>query len=289
MTDDIKVRTPPALLAPIVSIARELGDILRNPVAFFGGVFGTGLFAGGVAALVMFGPDFEGRAEAADDDDVLEMEFMPGALVRRGEKMDPTTIPEKIIVEETVAAAAPTEAKITKDEKAVPNPEPKKLDKPKENVKGTEAPDPNKKGAKESDKNREGNKQYDTDLPTVKDLPGDPFGSPNGWADMAKDGDPWATAVLAALNGMKIGAYAGQGKPATYKFQLVVCANGTVDRIKVTQPSGDAQLDGQIKNNIESLKLPPAPANIAKQLAGKCKRIPYDFTWSAKGAGGTVK
>jgi len=288
MTDEIKVRTTPALLAPFASFAREFGDIFRNPAAFFGGIFGTGLFAGGVAALVLFGPKFEGR-DAAEDDDVLDMEFMPGALVRKGEKMDPMTIPEKIIVEETVAAAAEVEAKITKDEKAVPNPDPPKADKPKDKVKATEAPDPNKKGAKESDKNREGNKQYDTDLPTVKDLPGDPFGSPNGWADMAKDGDPWATAVLGALNGMKVGAYGAQGKAATYKFQLVVCADGTVDRIKVTQPSGDAQLDGQIKNAVESLKLPKAPANIAQQLAGKCKRIPYDFTWSAKGAGGVVK
>lgn len=288
MTDEFKVRTTPALLAPFVSVGRELGDIFRNPVAFLGGVFGTGLFAGGVVLMVLFGPKFEGRAEAAEDD-VLDMEFMPGALVRKGEKMDPMTIPEKIIVEETVAAAAEVEAKITKDEKAVPNPDPPKADKPKDKVKATEAPDPNKKGAKESDKNREGNKQYDTDLPTVKDLPGDPFGSPNGWADMAKDGDPWATAVLGALNNMKVGAYAGQGKPAAYKFQLVVCADGTVDRIKVTQPSGDAQLDGQIKNAVESLKLPKAPANIAQQLAGKCKRIPYDFTWSAKGAGGVVK
>lgn len=287
MTDELKVRTTPALLAPFASFMREFGDILRNPTAFFGGIFGTGLFAGGVAALVLFGPKFEGRAEAADDD-VLEMEFMPGALVRKGEKIDPTTIPEKIIVEETVAAAAPAETKITKDEKAIPNPEPKKNDKPKD-TKATEAPDPNKKGAKESDKNREGNKQYDTDLPTVKDLPGDPFGSANGWADMAKDGDPWATAVLGALNGMKIGAYAGQGSPAVYKFQLVVCADGSVDRIKVTKPSGDPQLDGAIKNAIESLKLPKAPANIAKQLAGKCKRIPYDFTWSGAGQSGKVK
>jgi outer membrane biosynthesis protein TonB len=287
MTDEFKVRTTPALLAPFASIGRELGDIFRNPVAFLGGVFGTGLFAGGVVLMVLFGPKFEGRAEAAEDD-VLDMEFMPGALVRKGEKIDPAAIPEKIIVEETVAASAPAETKITKDEQAIPNPEPKKNDKPKD-TKATEAPDPNKKGAKESDKNREGNKQYDTDLPTVKDLPGDPFGSPNGWADMAKDGDPWATAVLGALNGMKVGAYAGQGKAATYKFQLVVCADGSVDRIKVTQPSGDAQLDGAIKNAVESLKLPKAPANIAKQLAGKCKRIPYDFTWSTKGGGGTVK
>lgn len=286
MTDEIKVRTTPALLAPFASFAREFGDIFRNPAAFFGGIFGTGLFAGGVTALVLFGPKFEGR-DAAEDDDVLDMEFMPGALVRKGEKIDPTTIPEKIIVEETVAAAAPAETKVTKDEKAIPNPEPKKNDKPKD-TKATEAPDPNKKNAKESDKNREGNKQYDTDLPTVKDLPGDPFGSPNGWADMAKDGDPWATAVLGALNGMKVGAYAGQGKPANVIFEIIVCADGKVDRVNM-KGGDDQELVGKVKNAVESLKLPQAPPNIAKLLAGKCKKIPYRFTWSTKGGGGTVK
>ncbi len=281
-----KVRTTPALLAPFVSIGRELGDLFRNPTALVGGFLGSGAFVGAAVAFALFGPKFE--ASAAEDDDELEMEFMPGELMRKGEQMNPEDIPEKIIVEETVAAEAKTETKVTTDEKAKPDPEPKKNDKPKDDVKSTEKPDPNKKNVKESDKNRDSNTPY-KDLPTVKDLPGNPFGDANGWSDMYKEGDPWATAVMGALNGMKIGAYGGQGKPLKYKFQLVVCADGSVDRIKVVEPSGDSGLDGAIKNAIESLKLPKAPPEIAKQLAGKCKRIPYDFTWSGSGQSGKVK
>lgn len=287
MADEIKVRTIPALLAPFASFTREFADILRNPVAFFGGIFGTGAFAGGVVALALFGPKFEVSA-AEEDDEELDMEFLPGELMRKGEKIDPEKIPEKIIVEETVAAEAKTETKVTKDEKAAPDPEPKKADKPKEDVKATEKPDPNKKGAKESDKNRDSNTPY-KDPPTVKDLPGDPFGSPDGWSDMAKDGDPWATAVIGALNGMKVGAYAGQGTPATYQFQLVICADGSIEDVRQKGSTGDAQFNGAIKNAIQTLKLPKAPANIAKQLSGKCKKIPYTFTWSGKGQSGKVK
>jgi len=287
MADEIKVRTIPALLAPFASFTREFADILRNPVAFVGGLVGTGAFAGGVFALAMFGPKFEVSA-AEEDDEELDMEFLPGELMRKGEKIDPEKIPEKIIVEETVAAEAKTETKVTKDEKAAPDPEPKKADKPKEDVKATEKPDPNKKGAKESDKNRDSNTPY-KDPPTVKDLPGDPFGSPDGWSDMAKDGDPWATAVMAALNGMKVGAYAGEGTAADFKFQLVICADGRIDRINKKGGSADAQLAGAIKNALESLKLPKAPAEIAKQLGSSCKAIKYVFTWSGKGNSGKIK
>ncbi len=287
MSDPIKVRTTPALLSPFVSIGREFGDLFSNPTALVGGVLGSASFVAAAVVFVLFGPKLDANAGEPEDDE-LDMQFMPGELMRKGEQMDPEDIPENIIVEETVAAEAKTETKVTTDEKATPNPEPKKNDKPKDDIKSTEKPDPNKKNVKESDKNRDSNTPY-KDLPTVKDLPGNPFGDANGWSDMAKDGDPWATAVLGALNGMKVGAYAGQGKAATYKFQLVVCADGSVDRIKVTQPSGDTQLDGALKNAIESLKLPKAPPDIAKQLAGKCKRIPYDFTWSGKGQAGKVK
>jgi outer membrane biosynthesis protein TonB len=288
MADPIKVRTVPAFLTPLTAVGRDLGDLFRNPVAFIGGVLGSGAFMGGAFVLAMYGLDHKDE-EGADDDDELEMEFMPGELVRKGEKIDPQDIPEKIIVEETVAAAAPTETKITTDEKAKPDPKPEKVDKPKPDKPSTEAPDPNKKGAKESDKNREGNKQYDTDIPTVKDLPGDPFGSADGWSDMAKDGDPWATAVLAALNGMKVGAYAAQGSQAVFKFQLVLCADGSIDDVRKKQSTNDPKLDGAIINALETLKLPKAPPDIAKQLSGKCKKIPYEFTWAGKGGSGKVK
>lgn len=135
-----------------------------------------------------------------------------------------------------------------------------------------------------TDKNREGNKQHKDDIPTVNDS----FGSPNDWVDMAKDGDPWATAVLEALNEMRVGAYAVQRSGAVFKFQLVICADGRVSGVRKKQTTGDVQFDAAIVHALESLTLPKAPDNIAKQLAGKCKKIPYVFTWSGSSTFGKV-
>lgn len=280
---EIKVRTVPMVLAPFVEIGRQVGDIFRNPAAFFGGLIGTALVSGGVAALVMFGPTFEVSA-AGDESDELEMEFVPGELVRLGEKLDPTQIPEKIIVEETRAAEAATETKVTTDDKAVPSEQPKKEDKKKTDVKATEKPDPNKgKDVKESDKNRDSNTPY-KDLPTVKDLPGDPFGSADGWSDTFKEGDPWATEVMKVLNNMKVGVYAAQGKDAEYQFRLEVCPDGRL-KAQRKKSTGDPTLDGAIQNAIASLKV-SMPKNVGELLKGSCKTIKYQFTWRGKGGGG---
>ena len=107
-------------------------------------------FVAAAVVFVLFGPKLDANAGEPEDDE-LDMQFMPGELMRKGEQMDPEDIPEKIIVEETVAAEAKTETKVTTDEKATPNPEPKKNDKPKDDIKSTEKPDPNKKNVKESD------------------------------------------------------------------------------------------------------------------------------------------
>ncbi|MCA9662890.1 MAG: TonB C-terminal domain-containing protein, partial [Myxococcales bacterium] len=199
------------------------------------------------------------------------------------EKIDPEKLPEKMIVEETVAAEESTAEKVTKDEKAEPPPEKKKTDDNPEKTKSKDKPDPNKKNAQKSDKNRDTNKQFKNDLPTVKDLPGDPFGSPDGWADMAKDGDPWATGVIGALNKMKVPSYAAQQKNGSFQFQIEICANGSINRVSVKKPSGDATLDKMIQSAILTTKIPLPPPDIAKQLKGGCKKIPYRFTWSNGG------
>jgi hypothetical protein len=121
MSDPTKVRPVPALLTPITAVFREFSDIFRNPVALIGGLLGSGAFMGGAFALAFYGLGPVPKLEAADDDE-LDLEFVPGELVRKGVKIDPETIPEKIIVEETVAAATPTETKITTDEQAKPDP-----------------------------------------------------------------------------------------------------------------------------------------------------------------------
>lgn len=283
---EIKVRSVPMLLSPIVELLRQFGDILRNPMAFFGSLFGSAALMGGVAALVMFGPTFE--VSAGDDDEELEMEFMPGELVRKGPKLDPTQIPEKIIVEETVAAEEAAETTVTTDEKVKPAPEPPKKAEPKKtNTKSTEKPDPNKKDAKKADKNQDSNTPT-KDLPTVKELPGDPFGDPGGWSDTFKAGDPWATEVMKVLNGMKVGTFGAEGKDAEFRFRLKVCPDGKLQAQR-KKGTGDATLDSRIQNTIQNLKV-SVPAGVSDLLKGKCKIIKYEFSWRGKGAGaGSVR
>jgi TonB family protein len=275
-----EVRTTPLWLAPFQSIGREFAVILQNTRAFTGGVIGSLALSAGLAALVLIG---NAKADEADEEsEMLDIEFVPGALVRLGEKRD-EKIPEKLIIEETVAAEEVAEETITKDEKTPPPPETKKKDDIKETKeKGKVPPDPNKKDAKVSDKNRDKNTPHN-DLPTVKDLPGDPFGSADGWADMAKEGDPWATSVIGVLNKMKVPSFAAESKSGSLKFQIEICANGTIKEMRIRQKSADPKLDAAVKAAVEATKIPAPPANVAKQLAGGCKTIPYRFTWSGGG------
>ena len=276
-----EIRGAPLWLAPFQSLGREFAVLVQNGRAFVGGIAGSVATSAAIAGLLFVGN--ANADEGADDSEELVMEFVPGALVRLGEKLPDTKLPEKLIVEETVAAEQTAEETVTRDDKIKPPPETKKKEEKKDTKeKGIVPPDPNKKGAKESDKNRDKNTPYN-DLPTVKDLPGDPFGSPDGWADMAKQGDPWATSVVGALNKMKVGSYAGEAKAGTLKFQIEICANGTISRFSLKQPSGDAKLDGAVKAAVEATKIPLPPPDIAKQLKGGCKKIPYQFTWSGGG------
>jgi hypothetical protein len=260
-------------------LTRDLTDLLRNPRAFIGGLAGSTMCMAGVLGLTMFPPaDRDGGDE---QDDELQMEFLAGALVRRGEKPPEDPIPVKVIVDATHAVDVPPDTTVTTNQDAPPAPPkpPPTPDKPK--VPSKDPPDPNKPG-KPGTHTTPGNNTHN-DHPTADQLPGDPFGSPDGWSDMAKDGDPWATAVLAALNNLTVGSYAGLGQDVTYKFQIIVCADGTIDDVRTKQSSGKSDFDGQMRNAIERIKLPKAPADIAKQLAGGCKKIPYIFTWAGKG------
>ncbi len=273
------IRTLPFFLAPFASFLRDFGDIVRNPVALFGGLLGTAVMT--VAIYFSIGLVQDVSAGELEDDE-LDMEFLPGELMRKGPELEEKELPEKIIVEELVAEESTVEETVTKDENTPPPPEEeKKKDKPKEK-KSKEKPDPNaKKDAKKADRNQKSNTPHD-DLPTVDQLPGNPFAGPNGWSDMAKDGDPWATAVIGALNGLALPAFAGIGKPGAVSFQITICSNGTIKKALVKK------IKGEIKKNVfetevERIKIPKPPANVAKQLKGGCKKIPYKFVWSTGG------
>lgn len=286
MPEPRPVRPVPAILAPFQMVALEIAGIFSNPLAVLGGFVGTVVFTGLVVGVFIFGSSLAmARVEIQEEE--LEIEFEPGALVRIGKEMKPEEIPEKIIVEEQVAVAeeTPVEETVTKDE--TPPPEKKEeTEKPEKDppkIKPRDKPDPNAKpDAKPSDKNQSSNNPY-KDLPTVDELPGDPFGDPNGWADMKKDGDPWATSVMAALNKLKYPSYAASSKQGTYVFRLKICKDGTVDQVIQKGSTGDTALDKAMRAEIERMKIPKPPAKVLEVMKSNCVTLKYDFRWVASG------
>jgi outer membrane biosynthesis protein TonB len=223
---------------------------------------------------------FEANAEASDDAANAEefvMDFEPGALTKLG--VAPQEIPVKAINEETRTPEEAVEEAVTEEETPPPVDVEKK---DKEEVKPKDHTPPNKnKDAKISDKNRTDNNPYDNDLPNNIDPTGDPFGDPNGWADMKKDGDPWATMVMQKLNSMKVPAWAAKlPAGAPYKFKIQVCKNGKVGQILTKGSSGNADLDGAIHGEIERLQFGPLPANVLSKMKAQCVTLNYVFSWS---------
>jgi hypothetical protein len=262
----------------------DFREMLRNPAALIGGVAGaiisSALLYIGFAVVAMNAAN----ANADNEDEELEIEFEPGALVRLGQKIDDKELPEKIITQDTRAEEAETPpATVTEDEKAKPTTEEKK-DPPKDKPKLPPNPNAEKKDPKlpTSPTPTKKNTPYN-DLPTVDYNIGDPFGDPGGWADRAKDGDPWATAVMKALNNLKVGAYAAKGGGGDYRFQLTICKDGSVKT--VTGKGGSLPADGQraVQLSIEQMDIPKPPAEVAKKMKSDCAKIRYTFAWSAGG------
>ena len=268
------VRTPPMLLTPFVAIGREVKGIVTIPFPMIGGFLGTAGMSIAVYFLLNLGGGHGDASAATDPEDEFMLEFEPGALAKLGEP--PKEIPEKPVHEETRTPDEVVEETVTEEEKP---PEEKIEKNDTKEVKKDDSPKNPNKDAKIDKKNQKDNNPYD-DIPNdVPDI-GDPFGDPNGWADMAKDGDPWATAVMGALNGMKVPAYAAklpQGKP--YKFMLKICKDGKVDTVLTKQSSGNGELDGAIKKELEFLKIPKPPKKVLDKMPTQCVLLKYQFSW----------
>ncbi len=267
-----KVRTVPAVLAPFAMVGRDIRGLVSAPLPFFGGVFGSiALTAVFIFAMTL---SSNGEAEASVPEDEFMLEFEPGAIAKLG--VEPTEIPEKPIHEETRTPDEVVEEAVTEDEKP---PEEKIEKKDEAETKKDDSPKNDNKDAKISDKNRKDNNPYD-DVPNDAPEIGDPFGDPNGWADMAKDGDPWATSVMAALNAMKVPAYAAKlphGKP--YKFMLKICKDGKVDTVLTKASSGNTELDTAILGELKRLKIPKPPAKVLAKMPSNCVLLKYQFSW----------
>jgi hypothetical protein len=281
-----QVSTGNAFSAVFGAFARDFTDLFQNPLAFVGGLGGMLLSC----LLAFFGISEMADAaadDAAEDEDEFLIDFEPGALVKLGVKMEETEIPEKIIVQETRAEeeVEVVEEAVTDDDKAAPATE-VKPDEPEDKPKKTDTPKPVDKKDKKLPTSKlptTSNTPYKNDLPTVTQDRGDPFGDPGGWADRAKDGDPWATAVMKSLNNMKVGAYSGKGGAGDFKFQLTICKDGSIKN--VAKKGGSLSEDGQnaVRLALDQLDIPKPPADVAKKMGSSCAKIKYTFVWSSRG------
>jgi hypothetical protein len=292
MNNQVRVSTGNPIGALFSSLFRDLVDVLRNPLAVVGGVLGIALT--GVGFWLVFGvmansASAEDEANAEEDEE-LEIEFEPGALVKLGEQFEEPPIPEKIVIPEMrqeIEEEEPTPATVTEDEKAAPKTEP-------------EPEEPPDKPIKEPKKDKPPVEKKDKKLPTTNlpppppntpfnDKPlnvkvkGDPFGDPGGWSDIAKDGDPWATSVMKALNGMKVGSFAAKGKTGDFKFQLTICKDGTIKQVAKKGGSADAELQNAVRLALEQLEIPKPPAKVLALMKSNCAKIKYTFVWSGSG------
>ncbi|NJK33214.1 MAG: hypothetical protein HC927_12860 [Deltaproteobacteria bacterium] len=253
-------------------IGREIRGLFSVPLAFIGGFFGTVVLSGLMILLMMFPGSSDADAAAVEDEFLLE--FEPGALTKLGE--EPKEIPEKPIHEETRTPDEAVEEAVTEEEKP-PEQEIEKKD--EKEIKKDDKPKNQNEKAKISDKNQKDNNPYD-DIPNEAPETGDPFGDPNGWSELKKDGDPWATSVMAALNNMKVPAWAGKlphGKP--YKFMLKICKDGKVDQVLSKGSSGNTDLDNAILGELKKLKIPKPPPKILAQMPSNCVTLKYQFSW----------
>jgi hypothetical protein len=276
MSQPPPVKTVPAILAPFVSLGRDVRVIFSIPLAVIGGFVGMLVMCAGLVAFFLYSPNLA-FAEAEEEDDEY-LEFEPGALVRLGKKLPEEELPEKIITEDAKVAEEAVQEAVTKEEEPPPEQlEEKKKDKPKAKDKPKKK---DERDVKEKDHTSKKNTDYD-DLPTVKENVGDPFGDVDGWSELRKKGDPWATEVMKRLNAMQVGCYAGKCPKGTFKFEMKICKNGTVEKVYQKQSSGNGDLDSKIKAELERLKIPKPPPKISKNMKSNCVKLKYRFVWSS--------
>lgn len=112
---------------------------------------------------------------------------------------------------------------------------------------------------------------------------GNPFGDPSGFDDLTTDGDAWARGVIAALDAMDVGTIYARPIEGTVRFEITICKDGTISR--VSAKGGTATIDerDQVLLEVERVKIPRPPADIAAQMKGQCTKLRHTFAWTTKG------
>lgn len=244
--------------------------------------------AGGVAGVLSVAALFaavlqsSAPARASDDAGLDELEFLPGTIARLGDAPAdrgaaaaatpdaPTPVDDAQVDDAQVDASAPSEP-------ATPGPAAAAVS---TDVDAPATPKPRRPGAHPTPAPRAGD-SGGGNLPGPPQRRGRPFGDPDGWDDLTRDGDPWATAVLEVMAGMKVQGFARKVGEGDVRFQISVCKDGTID--DVTRKGGSASVDvvDAVVLAVGRLRFPPIPAELAAQMPTRCAKIRYTFVWSS--------
>ena len=247
-----------------VAFAGTWTDVVEHRPAFLSALGGSAL-ACALLALAPFALD-----DQLKDDRVTEVEFYPGFIARLGVEdaigTDPGT--------GTVTPAAPTQPTA-----GAPQPEPTPTTTPNAVSDTSSKPRPQRPRGSTAPGGLPQPSTQPGKLPSIGK--GDPFASPDGWSDMDRGGDAWATDVMKALAQMEVGAF-GRDLEGQYKFQLTICSDGSIDRI--TNRGGDISPSGRaaVRLALEQLDIPRPPSSVRSMMEGRrCARIAHVFVWSA--------
>jgi hypothetical protein len=258
------------------SMARD--GIVHNRPAFLGGLGGTSVamvLAGFLAAGVAAG----GEVERSDEDDAFELDLIPGSIARLGKPLDPT---RKNVTADRRAPDPvpddPSSAAVSRDANDV---SPAKPTEPK-------APTPPKPRDDRDPripvgpKPTHANTPHD-DLPTIDHDVGIDLGKDDGWSDLMRAGDAWATSVMATLARMEVGSFAGDIGPGDFRFQLTICKDGTIERVQDKGGSLADEDQAKVALALETLLLPKPTEEIRALMDRDCVKLKHVFSWSRTG------
>ena len=261
-----------ALASPFVIAARELRELGSRPLPLVGGALGSVLGCAALAAALLWMPS----PAAAEPEEVFTVEFIPTSLTAVGESEAeapadaPAPAPDPADASQTLDEAGASVSDAASEPASEPETKPETRPRPKTPPRPeTQPPLPPK--------------------PDPGPAPGedevlDPFDDPAAWSTLAREGDPWATAILRALQRMKVPAWAGQiSADSPYRFRLKICKDGRVDKVLRKGSTGDADLDATLAHELTRLDLPAVPAEIARTMGQRCAVLEYNFEWTASG------
>jgi hypothetical protein len=266
-----------AIGALLRTFGRDARDLIEQRFAFGGGLGGVVLAGVSLWCVTAIAYADDATEEAPVE---IDLEFLPGSLAQlgsdpntkeasAGEDAEPTVAKPEPTIEPPSPPPVEPETVTTSEDAAPARPAAPRHPKPPQ-LPTTDRPsdDPAHSGGR-----RPG--------PPSVDDGGNVLGRPEGWDELTRDGNPWATSVVKALADLPVGWYAGEPAAGEFRFRISVCKDGRIS--DVVKKGGTMSRDGQdaVLLALEQLELPPIPKPIAAHMPSPCASLDHTFVWNA--------